>query len=105
LAEDNPVASKFVMPVYCKRLQVKSSHHWTFGLPAGNQVLDWNLEATGRSHSDRTWGKWIRYGEACAHILGRYQEHQRLGRFSFCADSGYLDHYWYFVAEDIVTKG
>ena len=83
MAEDNPVASNFVVPVYCKRLQVKRTHHRSFGPAVGNQVLNGINEAIGKSHSGHTWGKWIRYGEACAHIFGRHQEHRRLGRFSF----------------------
>jgi hypothetical protein len=61
LAEDNPVASKFVVPVNCKRLQVKLTHHLAFGLTAGDRVPNGNVEVIGRLHSVHTWGNWIHH--------------------------------------------
>ena len=71
------VASKFGVPVYRKRLQIKRSHRWAFGPAAGNQTLDWILEAVGRSRSDHTWGKWIRSRRACAHNWDKSLEYRR----------------------------
>ena len=88
-------ASRCVDPDHGRRLR---SHLRTSGPAVGNRVLNGNVEVSGKSHSDHNNGKWIRFGKACAHILGWHQEHQRSKRFSFCADSGYLDHCWYFVA-------
>ena len=68
MAEDNPVASKFIVPVYCIRLQIKRNHHRAFGPASGNLVLNGIVEATGRSLSGRTWGKWIRYRRAYVRI-------------------------------------
>jgi hypothetical protein len=53
-ADGGTVASKLVMPVYCKRLQINRSHHHAFSPASGNQVRDRILETAGRSHSDRT---------------------------------------------------
>jgi len=41
------------------------------------------VEAAGRSHRDRTWGKWIHFRQADGRKLGMYLEHQGLGRYSF----------------------
>jgi len=77
------VASRFVVPVYCKRLQIKSTHHRAFGPAAENQILGWILEAAGKSHSDHTLGKWIHFRRAAGRKLGMYLEHQGFGRYSF----------------------
>ena len=77
------VASRVVVPVYCKRFQFKRSHRWAFGPAAGNQVLDWIVEAAGRSHGDLILGKWIHFRQADCRNLGRRLEHQGFGRYSF----------------------
>ena len=77
------VASVFVEPVSFRRFQIKRTHRRAFGPAAGNLVLDWILEAAGRSHSDHTLGKWIRYRQADGRNLGRHLEHQGFGRYSF----------------------
>ena len=82
-ADGETVASHFVEPVSCRRLQIKRTHHRAFGPAAGNLVLDWILEAAGKSHSDHTWGKWIHYRQADGRKLGMHLEHQGFGRYSF----------------------
>ena len=59
------VASRFVVPVYCKRLQIKSTHHRAFGLTIGDRVLNRIVVTTGKSHSDHTWFKWSHYHRVC----------------------------------------
>jgi hypothetical protein len=38
------VASKFKVPVYCRRLQIKRAHHLAFGPAAVNLVMNWMVD-------------------------------------------------------------
>jgi hypothetical protein len=63
------VACRFVVPDYCKRLQIKSTHHRAFGPASGDLVRDWILEAAGKSHSDHTLGAHLDCNEFCGPMI------------------------------------
>jgi hypothetical protein len=72
-----------VEPFLCRRFQIKCTRHRVFDpVPVGSfpKAL---VGAAGRSHSDRTWGKWIHFRQADGRKLGMYLEHQGFGRYSF----------------------
>ena len=87
------VASKFGVPVYRKRLQIKRNDRRAFGPASGDRFMNGFVEAAGKLHSGHTLDKWIHFRQADGRKLGMHLERQGLGRYSFCADSGYLWHY------------
>ncbi|MGA9537443.1 MAG: hypothetical protein WBR24_16190 [Desulfobacterales bacterium] len=76
-ANGETVASPLEKPFSCRRFQIKRTHRWAFGPAAGNQVLDWILDAFGLSRNAHTWGKWIHYRRACAHNWDKSLENRR----------------------------
>jgi hypothetical protein len=77
------VASRFVVPVYCKRLQIKRTHHRAFGPASEDRFMNGFVEAAGELHSSHTLDKWIHFRQADGRKLGMHLEHQGFGRYSF----------------------